>query len=150
MSSTIKKVISSIFFWLLGTAFIIIGVYVYIDHAGLNISNSEEAPGVVIKAFEDSDAHLSYFDDDAHPVYPTVRFTTESGEQIDFFETHASIDGDAHYRKGQRVTVIYNSEDPQEAKIKVDYPIWGQHLILIAIGIIALLVPWFNKAVNKS
>ena len=69
---------------------------------------------------------------------PVVRFSTESGEQIEFASGVST--NPPSYRKGGQVPVAYDPSDPQKAKIKSFWLVWGFAVVAAGIGGVGLLM----------
>ena len=69
---------------------------------------------------------------------PVVRFSTESGEQIEFASGVST--NSPSYRKGGQVPVAYDPSDPQKAKIKSFWLVWGFAVVAAGIGGVGLLM----------
>ena len=69
---------------------------------------------------------------------PVVRFSTESGEQIEFASGVST--SSPSYTKGGQVPVAYDPSDPQKAKIKSFWPVWGFAVTAASTGGFGLLM----------
>jgi hypothetical protein len=77
--------------------------------------------------------------DDTNKVtfYPVVRFETPDGKNVEFIGAGSSQPG---YTAGQTVPVLYNPNQPNEARIKTSVPGTILTLIFPIVGLIALLI----------
>ncbi len=67
---------------------------------------------------------------------PTIRFTTQAGQQITF----QASEGSSSYREGGTVPVKYHLNDPQNARIDDETPIL---LVVIGMGALSMLIGLF-------
>jgi hypothetical protein len=98
----------------------VIGVFAYRFIAG-----SEEADGTVIDLKESYDSQ-----DDTTVYYPIVRFTTAEGRTVEF-ESNVSSSHDV----GDRVEVLYDPDDPTDARLSGFFNLWFGSLAFGAVGI---------------
>jgi Protein of unknown function (DUF3592) len=88
------------------------------------VTGSERADGTVV------DLHESYdSEEDRTSYYPIVRFETADGRQIRF-ESDVSTSDDV----GDTVEVLYDPDDPEDAKLAGFFNLWGLPLIAGALG----------------
>jgi hypothetical protein len=66
-------------------------------------------------------------------VYPQVRFTTGTGQVIEFQPESVSATGE--YRVGQTVKVIYDPAHPDNARIDDAWNLWFQFICLLFGGV---------------
>lgn len=129
---------------ILDVGFASIGVFYYLEVSGKNLENSEETIGVIIGIRESVPASsmVPYIYDKVYN--PLVRFKDSNGEEHEFLELKSKeeIDG---YIVGQKVDVIYNSEDPIDAIVKPENSFWGIHLVLIGLGLILILTAYWTR-----
>lgn len=83
------------------------------------------APGTVIEL-------LPVRSDDSYTYKPVVRFTTESGRDVEFASSSSS--NPPSYREGEIVKVFYRAGEPQNAMIDGFFSLWGGALILSILG----------------
>lgn len=70
-------------------------------------------------------------------IHPKVSFTTSQGEEISFTDPVGSYPAD--YEVGDKVEVLYNPKNPQEATIKNWKQIWFAPLWITVIGLLPIL-----------
>jgi Protein of unknown function (DUF3592) len=88
------------------------------------VADSERADGTVVDLRESYDP-----EDNTTSYYPVVRFETADGRQIRF-ESDASTSDDV----GDTVEVLYDPDDPEDAKLAGFFNLWGLSLIFGALG----------------
>jgi hypothetical protein len=102
------------------------------------------APGEVIelKVHHDSE-------DNSNTYSPVFRYTLPNGRQITL-ESGVRTYPPA-YQVGERVQVLYEPDDPAEAKISGFWSLWGP---AVALGVLGLLVTtlggWFARSRSAS
>ncbi|MEM8603584.1 MAG: DUF3592 domain-containing protein, partial [Cyanobacteria bacterium P01_H01_bin.121] len=69
---------------------------------------------------------------DSTTYRPIVQFTSPSGEPIEFVSSVGS--NPPRYKPGQTVAILYNPENPQNARLDGFFALWGSSLILGGIG----------------
>ena len=89
------------------------------------VAGSERADGTVVDLRESYDS-----EDDTTSYYPVVRFETADGSRRIRFESDVSTSGDV----GDTVEVLYDPDDPQDAKLGGFFNLWGLSLIFGALG----------------
>lgn len=109
----------------LGAALLSVATYMYSDTREL-ISTAARAPGTVVD-FERRSSKGGSSD------YPVIEFTTTSGEIRRFTTTGA---GD--FVMGETVEVLYDVDDPAEARVNVFIELWLGTLALGAFGLLCL------------
>ena len=83
------------------------------------------------------DAALDHHPDEA--VFgPVVHFTSQNGEAVEFVSSTGS--NPPSYSRGERVEVLYQPEEPQNAKINSFFSLWGGPVILGGLGGVFFLV----------
>jgi len=70
-------------------------------------------------------------------IHPKVSFTTPQGQEISFTDSVGSYP--AEYEVGDKVEVLYNPQNPQEATIKNWQQVWFAPLWITAIGFLPIL-----------
>jgi hypothetical protein len=107
-------------------------------HTKRFMAGAEHATGTVIDLSEDSTS-------DGTVYYPVVRFTTAEGRTVEF---RSSTGSSSAPDVGDRVEVLYDSDDPQDAKLSSFFDIWLWTIALGGLGIVfsafALLSPGFG------
>lgn len=76
-------------------------------------------------------------------LVPVVRFTTTSGESVTF---HGSIAEPfwSDYRAGKRVSVVYDPEHPEAARVDTWAELWFAPFLLWLVGAGAIFIPPFT------
>lgn len=133
------KTIGKIFVYLIGAAFIAVGVLFYIDHTGNNIENPVETSGLIIKIDESLNSNTLLPTYEYSAFRPIIKFVTESGKELTFIELYAKGDK-SDYLIGQKVNVIYNKNNPEEAQMLHKNSFFGEHLILIGLGLLIIFI----------
>lgn len=134
-----KDFIGKIFVYLIGVAFIVIGVLFYLDYSGNTINNSIETEGKIIKILESTNTNTMLATYEYSSFRPVILFNTDDGEEIQFVELYAKGERE-DYKINSIVKVIYNKLNPEEAKLKHANPFWGEHLILIGLGLLIIFI----------
>ena len=77
-------------------------------------------------------------DSNSYHYRPVVLFTIKTGESIEFISSTGS--NPASYTKGEKVEVLYDPSDPQSARIKEFFSLWGTTVILGSMGAVFFLI----------
>ena len=81
--------------------------------------------------------------------FPKVAFTTATGKQVEFQST-VTRRAD-HYKKGDRVRVLYRQDDPQTAVIGSFNDLWMLALIFMISGVLVIvLCGWFFRRARRT
>lgn len=123
--SILKYVFSIIGFSLLGLA-----AYFFVSTQNF-IDNAVSTNGIVIKLIES-------YSSDSTTYKPVVRYTPKGGESINF--TSSSSSNPPSYHVNEEVTVLYNPENPMDAKIDGYFSLWGAFIIVGGIGTVFTLI----------
>ena len=118
---------------LIGTS-CLVGFFKYQEKRKRIIQNGIEVDGVV---YEYDDVSINGQDN-----YPVIRFVTKEGlwitEQTDYALSKSLL------KEGQKVKVIYNSENPKEFIYKTSIDLSKIGYLVFVIGIVAILIGlWF-------
>jgi hypothetical protein len=117
-----------------GICALIGGVFWYVQNVRF-VQKAEHASGVVV------DLTRSEGDQDEADVYfPVVSFTTAEGETIQF-ESHSGSSSPPDV--GDSVGVLYDPDNPHDAKLSSFFDLWGFPGILVLLGAIFTGVGWF-------
>ncbi len=106
------------------------------------LASFESATGIVI----DNDYQTSPDPDDpareAGAYFPVVKFSSSQGGNTTFTDGVGSIPPD--YEIGDSVEILYNPQNPREAKIKSWKRIWFAPTLFIAISLlpVAMVLVW--------
>ena len=88
------------------------------------VKNASSAEGVVTKLYSGQ-------------YHPEVTFMTQDEKEIRYPQ-NGLIKG---YSLGDKVTVLYESQNPQVACIDTFRAIWGGHVMFLLLGIIFIIIP---------
>lgn len=113
-----------------GMVLIFLGIYAFLKRWN-QISQSSSTVGVVTHHKKKRDSEGEYY-------YPWVKFQIPSGHDF-IFESEVGADPPIH-RVGQKVVVLYNPNDPQQAVIKNFSTLWTATMILTFGGLICIFV----------
>lgn len=127
-------VAKSLFLLLGGIVMICVGVYYTISHIGF-IRNAEQASGVVVEIISKHSAKGTNL------YHPIVRFQPAEYDAPIQFTARPGL-WSWLYKIGEDVTVIYNSNNPYEAKIKSFWMLWFLPLIMSLFGIMCSIAGW--------
>jgi hypothetical protein len=125
---------------------VLLGVSAWLTVRSLDLTaNGLRAEGSVIRLQREysrnSDGQGRYL------YYPIVRFGTDAGEDIEFRGSTGT--SSPSYRRGERVTVLYLPQSPQDARIDSFGGLWAGPLITGAMGILFTMIGggfWFVRA----
>jgi len=119
---------------LVGLVLVGAGHWLAEDLYGL-LASGKSATGRIVgyeRVFQPNNQHYIY--------YPQVVFTSRAGETVRFQDRGGSGAATTGRRSGQRVTVIYNPEKPEQAMIHRGLWSWAAPIGLMALGLLVLLV----------
>jgi hypothetical protein len=135
----ILKGIADIFLGI-GLLTLTIGVFFGL-HTRRLLKQGVRAPGVVVENVVEERADYDR-DDHSHTISrtyrPKVRFRSQNGEEV-VFVSHAGF-GQAAYRQGEAVEVLYDPADPHSAEINGFWSLWLGPTLIGLIGLVPLLV----------
>jgi len=77
-------------------------------------------------------------EDNSGAYYPNVTFQPEDSRPVSFTEGVGT--SPARYRTGDEVRVIYNPDNPREARINSWFHLWLGPLIFMVVGAVPLLI----------
>ncbi len=126
---------------LIGVVFLSFGYHHWQKSSQL-LQASTVAEGVIISIdpFMSSKAGKS----SSLQYFPKVVFTTSAGEQVEFQST-VTRRAD-HYKKDDRVRVLYQQDDPQKAVIGSFNDLWVLAIIFTISGLLVMLLSgWFFR-----
>ena len=75
---------------------------------------------------------------DSTTYRPVVRYSTQSGEQVEF--TSSAGSNPPSYSKGEQVEVLYQPLQPAQARINGFFPLWGGPMVIAGLGGVFFLV----------
>jgi len=111
---------------LLGALFAVVGGLPVIDNLRF-VARAESADGVVVDIVERED------------YYPVVRFFTADEQRVQF-EAGESAGDPSHFQIGESVGVLYNPENPRDARLDTWVSRWGYGTIQLLLGLFIFLV----------
>jgi len=123
---------------ILGYSLVIIGMvlltgaYYMYQNSKSFVENAMVTEGTVIELLRTQSRNS-----DSYSYRPIVVFETASGEAVEFISSTGS--NPPRYSKGEKVEVLYLPSEPQSAKMKGFFSLWGVALILGGVGSITLL-----------
>jgi hypothetical protein len=97
------------------------------------IEGAERADGTVVDLVESYDS-----EDNTTVYYPVVRFVTPAGRPVRF-KSHSSTSDDV----GDTVEVLYDPDDPTDARVSGIFNVWGFSLITAPLGAVFVAVGWY-------
>lgn len=129
MSQRNNKTVTTVsrVFMVIGLLFLVGAVWAW-SSASTFIAHAESAEGTVIELVDvrDSDGGYTYA--------PRVHFETAKGREIEFTSNHSSNPPSFH--EDQRVRVLYDPQEPYEAKIDSFGQLWAPAVFLAVFGAI--------------
>lgn len=128
----VYKLVKVIFF-ITGLILIVLSIFLFKSSSDF-IKSSSTALGVIANLERDDDVY-----------YPVVRFQTADNTEIEFMSSTGS--NPPAYSAGEKVEVLFDSNNPSEAKIKSFFSMWFATLITLAIGLVFLFVSLIFKLV---
>jgi Protein of unknown function (DUF3592) len=90
------------------------------------VAEAERADGTVVALDRVED------EDDADLYYPVVKFTTADGRTIEFRSSSGS--SPPSHSEGDSVEVLYDPDDPQDARLSGFMDLWFAPLVCAALG----------------
>ena len=151
-SKKTAKLVKLIFFGF-GNIWIAFGVFFFID-AKLFSSESYSATGTVVELKKVRRLSNSTSRSTSHVTtyYPVVRYQTKNGKNVTFTSSSGSYP--SPYKRGDRVTILYDPENPKKARIKSFRSLWLAPILCFGIGGILILtgsviLMWGRLSGNK-
>jgi len=89
------------------------------------VAGAERATGTVIDLSRETDS------EGAVVFYPILRFTTAEGRTLEF---RSSTGSSFPPQPGDRVEVLYDPDDPQDARLSGFFDVWGLPIVLGFLG----------------
>jgi hypothetical protein len=110
------------------------------------VSGAEHATGTVVELSRSSDSEGTV------TFHPVVRFTTAEGRTVEFVSSTGSSPPD--HSAGDRVEVLYDPDDPQDARLTGFFDLWLLPLVFGVMGLgfsaAALFVIRSTRAPSKA
>lgn len=119
-----------------GVVALIVGAVLLVRTAQF-VARAEHATGTVIDLSRETDSEGQDI------FYPVVRFTTADGDEIEFKSSSGSAP--ASESPGDRVDVLYDPNDPNDAQLGGFFHLWLFTIIPFAIGAAFIVVAWFVR-----
>lgn len=107
-----------------GLIFLLISFY-YLNKSVQFIKRSEKTTGTVANIIRNSDS-------DGDTYIPVFEFTTHNKEKITFQRKFAS--SPVAWSLGEKATILYNPDNPQEAKAATYFNLFGTGVVLLCIA----------------
>lgn len=120
----------AVIFGIAGIVPLCLGLYVLAERRAFVAAAAESEGEVVAIVLASSKARTG--GDDLNSYAPRVRFTTASGQPVEFQASAAS--SDTGYRVGDRVAVLYLPDAPDNASINSFFHLWIFPTILLGLG----------------
>jgi hypothetical protein len=126
-----SKLLKGVGLFFLGIILLVIGVYLLKNKMEF-LNNSVQVVGTIIDVESSRSNSTTYY-------YPVISFHTLDGTTYTFSsETGSSAAFDIN--KGDKISVRYTEENPQNAKVDSFMELWGLPLALLLAAIVLLLV----------
>jgi hypothetical protein len=118
------------------------GIYMFTDTLDF-INSCREVSGTVVEniAKRDSEGDLTYT--------PKVQFVTLEEDRTLVFESNFSSSPPS-YRPGDSVVVLYQEDDPTDARIKSFSSLWLFPVVLCVVGVVCLSISLFASRMKKD
>jgi hypothetical protein len=127
-------------FLAVGVALLLVGTVLLVRKVQF-VTSAERATGTVIDVSREADS------DGEVTFYPVVAFTTADGSRIQFKSSTGS--SPASHSTGDRVEVLYDSDDPSDAELSGFVDLWLGPGIFLLLGVgfaaVPLLIFWFRS-----
>jgi len=105
----------------------LVGAFLWYQHTKSFIAEAQRAEGSVVQLVASRSG-------DSVTYKPVVRFSAQTGEEIEF--TSSSGSSPPSYAEGEKVPVLYRPSDPHNARIDGAFSLWGGALIVGGLGAI--------------
>jgi hypothetical protein len=119
-----------------GIAALVAGVLLLV-HTARFVADAERATGTVVDLSVETDA------DGDEIFHPVVRFVTTESEEIEFVSSTGSVPP-AH-SPGDLVEVLYDPNDPSDAKLSGFFDLWLFPLLPVVLGAAFIAAAWFLR-----
>ena len=119
-------------FTVVGLAFLIGTFFIYKNSMSF-VGSAIEAQGTVVELVRERSGN-----NNSYNYKPVVKYKTSEGKMIEFTSTTGS--NPASYSVDEKVPVLYLAAEPQSAKIKSFFSLWGAVLIVGGFGSIFFLI----------
>ena len=131
-SKKTAKLVKLVFFGF-GFIWIAFGAFFFID-AKFFSSKAYKATGTVVELKKVRRLSTSSSGSTSHVTtyYPVVRYQTKNGKNVTFTSSSGSYP--SPYKRGDRVTLLYDPENPQKARIESFSSMWLAPILGFGIG----------------
>jgi hypothetical protein len=131
-SKKTAKLVKLVFFGF-GFIWIAFGAFFFID-AKFFSSKAYKGTGTVVELKKVRRLSTSSSGSPSHVTtyYPVVRYQTKNGKNVTFTSSSGSYP--APYKRGDRVTILYDPENPRKARIKSFSSMWLAPILGFGIG----------------
>ena len=109
----------------------LVGSFLLYQNTASFLTNAIKAEGVVVNLVASRSS-------DSTTYRPTVRFKTIEGSMVEF--TSSTGSNPASYSRGEKVTVLYLPQQPDEARIDSFFSLWGGATIVGGLGSVFFLI----------
>jgi hypothetical protein len=121
-------------FFAIGVVALVVGVVTLVRTVQF-VQRAEHATGTVIDLSRETDSEGSV------TFYPVVRFTTGVGKTIEFKSSSGS--SPPSHSEGDTVDVLYDPDDPNDARLSGLFDLWLLPAVALALGVAFLGVTAF-------
>lgn len=104
----------------------------YIRKAISFVNKSEKAVGVVTSVVKESD------NDGGYTYRPIFTFQTGRNQEVTY--RHTVTSSPASWKEGEEATIIYNPDNPKEARLYTYFGVFGTAVVLMAIAMPFLVI----------
>ena len=126
----VVRLVFSIFF-VVGLG-LLIGSYFTYRHTRRFLETAIPVPGVVVEnVYRESSSSSNH--GPSWSYYPHVHFQTTDGHDIDFVSNTGS--SPPSYSVNERVTVLYDPQQPEKASLNSFGSLWASTIILVSLGV---------------
>ena len=131
-----------IFTLIIGIACVIIGIIILISHFNAQKKQSAETTAIVIRI--DSEMETDSDGLDTRWYYPVVEYTVD-GKKYENRLTNSGSTNSTEYKEGQKITIKYNPDNPDELSKEGDKGGLIGGIFFIVFGIIATIASAFGR-----
>jgi hypothetical protein len=117
-------------FLVLGVVFLVVAVVTFVLTLRF-VAGAERVTGTVTDVSRETDSEGEVL------FYPVVRFTTAEGRTLEF---RSSTGSSSPPQPGDRVEVLYDPDDPQDARLSGFFDVWLLPIVFGFIGVVASTV----------
>jgi Protein of unknown function (DUF3592) len=136
----LRRLVGTLFL-LAGGALIAVAIAVTVDNI-LFLRGSSETAGVIRSVREDRSADFENFIDGLYIA--RTSYTSEDGPELEDIGVQGLVVGDPPYTRGDEVQVVYDPEQPTDARIDTFMGLWllplGEAVIGLVVAYLGLLL----------